>query len=82
VICFNSHFGLQQQTKDASPSILFPPDNSRTKKDFFSGAFALLKKRIFLERKFPATLLELLPGKSCIQPSRKRRPASSGLMTE
>jgi hypothetical protein len=76
MICFNSHLGKLKNTTGASPSVLFPPDNSRTKKEFFSEPFGLLKKRIFLERKFPVALLELLPGKSCKQHSRKRQPAS------
>jgi hypothetical protein len=63
VICFNSNLGIH--TKGiGSPAVLFPPDNSRTNKDFFSSSYELLKKRIFLERKFPVALLGLLSAKA------------------
>jgi hypothetical protein len=53
-------------------SVFIPPDSHLARKEFYRSPFRALKKRIFIEMKFPAELLALLHWQSSTRASRQR----------
>lgn len=79
VYCFNA---VNQNFKNkipgiGTPAVLFPPDNSRTRKEFFQPTYGRLKEWVYTKRCIPGALLELLSGKSF----KKRRDSVSSQIT-
>lgn len=60
-VCFNARSDTSKQGI-GTPAVFFPCASKSTWNDFLSPSFEGLKKRVFVKRRFPVALLELLSG--------------------
>jgi hypothetical protein len=65
VYCFAANRSFNKNNQGiGTPAVLFPSDNSRTRKDFYQPTYGRLKEWVYTKRCIPGALLELLSGKS------------------